>query len=305
MARKVKVATVSMAHEFRKAKMKEDNLNYISDTVKEISSIKPDIIALPEVFPLVGLEEKQKIQGQGKDLLLDLAKEYQTNIVGSIYEEREGKIYNTALVVNREGEIIGRYDKIHPTESELEKGIFPGPEDQLPIMTDFGKIGVQICFDANWPEYWQKQVADGAEMIIFPSAFPGGKILESIAILNTVYIVAAIWSLHSGIIDNTGRWRVQTDRFSRWVWSTIDLERTVFHWDYQGDKVKEIHKKYGDEIKIETFGPEAWFALEPEKTEISISDVIKDFNLVTYRDYIKRATIAQDKAANRDTTGSD
>ncbi len=295
MARKVKIAAVSMAMEFRKPKKREDNLKHVAETVGEISAVKPDIVSLPEVFPNAGLAEEAKVpHPNDKEFMLDLAKKYKLYIVGSVYEEREGKLYNTALFVNRNGNIIGRYDKIHPTEGEMEKGIIPGRRDQPPVETEFGKIGAEICFDANWTEDWQNLANRGAKIVFFPSTFPGGKILEWIAALNQLYIVPSTWSVDSGIIDNTGRWLVKTDRFSWWVWSTIELERTVFHWDFQEDKVKEIRRKYGDKIKIETFGPEARFVLEPNVPEILISDIIIEFNLVVYRDYIKRATEAQD-----------
>ncbi|MFH0796553.1 MAG: carbon-nitrogen hydrolase family protein [Candidatus Omnitrophota bacterium] len=298
MARKIRVASVSMAYEFRKVRKREDNLNYIAETVAEIASIKPDLICLPEAFPIAGLDKAEKVSEKDTELLCNLAKKYCTYLVGSIYEIRGGEIYNTALVVNRKGEIVGRYDKIHPTEGavgELGKGILPGKKEQLPVKTDFGKVGIQICFDANWPQEWQGLVEKGADLIVFSSAFPAGTILNSIAVLSKVYIVPAIWSLHSGIIDNTGRWVVQTDRFSFWVWAAIDLERTVFHWDYQEDRVKEMRRKYGDKLKIETFGPEAWFVLEPTVPEVSIPDIVREFKLITYRDYIKRATEAQDR----------
>lgn len=293
MVRKVRVATVSMAQEFRKARKRKDNLNYVAKKVKEISLFKPDIIALPEVFPLAGLMEEEEILGPGKELFLDLAKRYRVHLVGSLFEEREGNLYNTGLVANKEGEVVGYYDKMHPFRKEIEKGVIPGKKDQLPIETEFGKIGIQICFDANWPEGWQKQVANGAELIIFPSAFPGGRILESIALLNQVYIVSAVWSLNSGIIDNTGRWLVKTDRFAWSVWSTVDLDRTVFHWDFQEEKIKEIGRKYGNKIKVESFGLEHLFALEPNSSEISIPKVIREYGLITYREYIKQATVAQ------------
>ena len=92
MARKVRVATVSKASEFRKAKKREDNLNYIAETLSEIAAIKPDIIALSEAFPIAGLPEEEKILGRGKDLLSDLAKKYKTYLLGSLYEKREGKL---------------------------------------------------------------------------------------------------------------------------------------------------------------------------------------------------------------------
>lgn len=294
MAQRIKVVSVTMAREFRQPKKCEDNLNYIVERVKEASCIRPDIIALPEVFPTAGLDEKEQVLELGKELLLDLAKKYKTYLAASVHEVRQGKLYNTGLLVNREGEIVGRYDKIHPTETEIERGITPGKKDQLPIETEFGKVGIQICFDANWPEDWKKQIAHGAKLIIFPSEFPGGKILESLALLNQVYIIPATWSV-SGIIDNTGHWLAKTDRFSWWVWEAIDLERTVFHWEYQMGKVKEIYRKYGDKIKTESFEREGLFTIEPNSPEILISEIIKEYGLVTYRDFLERANAAQDK----------
>jgi len=138
-------------------------------------------------------------------------------------------------------------------------------------------------------------VNNGAKLLVFSSAYPAGKILNSISLLYQVFIVAGIWSLNSGIIDNTGRWLVKTDRFSYWVWSDINLERTVFHWDYQGDKVRKIIEKYKDGVKLETFGDEAIFTIEVVDRKISIEKIIKEFKLVTYKEYLKRAEIMQNK----------
>ncbi|MCS7180623.1 MAG: hypothetical protein NZ891_04650, partial [bacterium] len=85
------------------------------------------------------------------------------------------------------------------------------------------------------------------------------------------------------------------DRFSYWVWKDINLGRTVFHWDFQGDKVKDIIRKYKDRIRVETFGDEALFTIEVIDEKISIKKIIKEFNLVTYKDYLKRAEEKQDR----------
>lgn len=300
MGKKIRVATLSMAIEFRKPGSSKDNINYIEEKIEEISAINPDIIVLPEVFPFAGIELsereiKNSFLDEIKDFLRRLSKNYKTYIAGSFYERRKEGLFNTILIYNREGEILGRYDKVRPTEPEMEKGIIPGKKNQKILETEFGKIGFKICFDANWHRDWEKDAEEGAELIIFSSAYPGGKILNSIALLNNVFIVSSVWSLDSGIIDNTGRLIVKTDRFFWWVWSEINLERKVYHWDFQGDKLKEIFKKYGRKIKVETFDPEALFTIEPVDDDISINEIIKEFELVSYRDYIKRAESMQDK----------
>ncbi len=295
---KIKVVAVSMAYEYRKAEKIEDNLNYIESIFKEIKNIKPDFVVLPEVFAYAGIEfEKKDINKyqKTKEFLKDIAKKTNTWVAGSSYDVENNKIYNRCFFVNRKGEIVGKYDKIHPTEWELEKGIYPGRKKQKPVETEFGKIGAFICFDANWHYDLKFQIDNGAKLLVFSSAYPAGKILNSISLLYQIFIVAGIWSLKSGIIDNTGRWLKKTDRFSYWVWTYINLDRTVFHWDYQGDKLKKIIERYKDKVKIETFGDEALFTIEVIDKNLTIEKIIKEFNLVTYKEYIKRATEKQNE----------
>jgi len=293
----MKVATVSMAIEYRKARKIEDNLRYIEDTFSEISNIKPDLVCLPEIFYYAGIniERKNLYSREIKEFLKKLASEYKTYIAASVYEKRRGNIYNTCIFFDRSGEIAGRYDKIHPTEPEIERGIKPGSKSQKPVKTEFGSLAAQICFDANWHQEWERFAMMGVKLIVFSSAYPAGKILNSIALLNNVYIIASTWALKTGIVDNTGNWMVKTDRFSWWVWREVNLEREVFHWDFQGEKLRDILKEYGDKIKIETFGDEALFTIEPISKDIKIKDIIKKYKLVTYREYIERATKVQDK----------
>jgi len=287
-----------MAYEYRKVRKIEDNLSYIENIFKDIKNINPDLVVLPEVFAYVGIEFEKRDFGKWekiKEFLKYIARKTNCWVCGSSYDLVDEKIYNSCFFVNRKGDIVGKYDKIHPTEGEIEKGIYSGRKDQKPIETEFGKIGAFICFDANWHYDLKYQVNNGAKLLVFSSAYPAGKILNSISLLYQVFIVAGIWSLNSGIIDNTGRWLVKTDRFSYWVWSDINLERTVFHWDYQGDKVRKIIEKYKDGVKLETFGDEAIFTIEVVDRKISIEKIIKEFKLVTYKEYLKRAEIMQNK----------
>ena len=70
---------------------------------------------------------------------------------------RDGeRTFNSAVLINRSGELAGRYDKIRPTEAELEKSICPGGLDPPVFQTDFGAIGIQICFDVNWRSQWRR-----------------------------------------------------------------------------------------------------------------------------------------------------
>ncbi len=288
-----------MANELRGGDAEDEgkNLEFVSTVLAEISAIKPDMVCLPEVFAF--LWKKEKTRGAGREFMREASRKYGIYLAGSVHEERDDRLYNTALLFDPGGEIAGRYDKVHPTEGELEFGISPGAPGQAPAETRFGKVGLRICFDANWHKDWEELADTGARLVLFLSAFPGGRILEALAILNHVHVAASIWTLHSGVIDNTGRWLARSSKEKSWAWADVELERSVFHLDFQEGKLEAVGKRYGAGLKIEIHRPEGWFVLEPVSPSVSIGDVIREFGLVTFRDYMKRATKAQLKAAGR------
>jgi len=293
---KLRIATVSMARGLRAPRNRQDNLDYVARCFEEIAPLRLDLVCLPEVFPVSGIpNEGQSVCDADREFVCAMAAQHRTYVVAGIYEQREGAKYNTAVVADRSGRIAGRYDKIHPTEPELERGVRPGRRDQAPVDTELGRIGMQICFDANWPDDWKRLKDLGADLIVFPSAYPAGRKLEAMALLNEMPVVSAVQQVPSGIVDSTGRWMVQTDRLSWWVWAVLDLDRTVFHWDFQADKVRAIRKRYGDKVRIETFGHEAWFVLERASQDVSVAEIAREFDLTTRREYLARADRARDQ----------
>ena len=282
-----------MARGLRRAANRQDNFDYIASVMDQCAPLRPDLVLWPECFAFSDLPATTWTPGPDGEFVCAQARKHGTNVAGCFIEWREGGRFNTTLVAGRDGKVLGRYDKVHLTEPELGRGGLSGATDQRPIATDVGLIGVQTCFDANWPEDWHRLAGLGAEIILFPSAYPGGRVIESIALLSHVPIVASVQMMPAGILDSTGRWVAQTDRFSWWVSAVLDLERTVFHWDFQGEKLQSIRERYGNRLRIETFGHEAWFTLEPADPGVRIADVVREFGLVTHREYAARAERAQ------------
>jgi predicted amidohydrolase len=125
-------------------------------------------------------------------------------LLGSIYEktpEDDDRLYNTSVLINRQGEVNGVYRKIHMCDAPAlgyneSDGIKPGT---IPVVVDheIGKIGLTICYDLRFPELYRNLTARGAEIIFVPAAFflYTGKhhwlpLLTARAIENQVYIVA-------------------------------------------------------------------------------------------------------------------
>jgi len=98
----------------------------------------------------------------------DLAIKHSVWLVpGSMFENRDGKTYNTTFVINPAGELIGRYDKMFPF-TPYEKGVEPGSDFLIFDIPDVGRFGVSICYDIWFPETTRTLTCEGVEVLIHP-----------------------------------------------------------------------------------------------------------------------------------------
>ncbi|MEV2212885.1 carbon-nitrogen family hydrolase [Streptomyces sp. NPDC050997] len=97
---------------------------------------------------------------------------------GSIVErDRDGTLYNTALLFDREGELHGSYRKIHRYGFDTgEATMMGGGDDIVTVPTDFGVIGLAICYDLRFPELFRGLLDAGAELIAVPAAWPAARL---------------------------------------------------------------------------------------------------------------------------------
>ncbi len=299
MPRKVKVATTCFNEEFRKSVSVEDNFNKALDLLGIAKSIKPDIICFPEIFLETGINERP-VSANVKDLLIETfskkAKEIGSYIIVGGYEPiDEHQKYNSAWLIGRDGSVVGRYDKVYPTIGEMESfKVKPGRE--IPVFrTDFGVIGIAICYDIGWPSLWSTLREKGAELVIWISAYDGGFPLQVYAWSNFYYIVSSVRTNHSKIVDKTGKVLSSTSRWASLTYKTIDLEKEIFHIDGQFQKIYEIQRKLGTDIVAESFSEENIFTLESHNPEWPIRRIMEEFNLLSFKDYHKEAEIIQDK----------
>jgi predicted amidohydrolase len=86
---------------------------------------------------------------------------------------------------------MGEYHKIHLTEGEISMGLTPGSLSPPVFHTDFGIIGVQICFDLLWDDGWKKLKDKGAEIVFLPSAFAGGQMVNAKAWQHKYVVVSS------------------------------------------------------------------------------------------------------------------
>lgn len=138
---------------------------------------RPDIILLPEYVSSITAQGgpaqvAEPIPGPTFEALARVAREFDTYIIGPVYERRDEKIYDSAFLVDRKGRLVGVYRKSHCPPAEREAGVARG--DELPVFqTDFGTIGIMICFDHWFPEVPQVLALRGAEIIFMPHVITG------------------------------------------------------------------------------------------------------------------------------------
>ncbi len=203
--------------------------NLLEGAVKDVlAKEKPlDLIILPEFFT-TGVSHKYvenpnpKNGGRPIEFVANLARKYNANIVaGTVITEEEGKLYNTLFVLNRTGETVAKYRKIHlfkyfgGTENER---ITPGNSIVVADL-DFGKVGLAICFDIKYPLHYKKLTQAGAEIIVNPAAWAylksvknqktqNATAFEALSIAraneNLVYFVTSNECGEAGPLGNTG-----------------------------------------------------------------------------------------------------
>ncbi len=218
------------------------------------------------------------------------AKQHQAYIMGSYWrKDKEGRgRYNSAVLVDREGRLVGYYDKMFPTIGEMEGGVLPG-RGAVVFETDFGRIGALICFDLNFEELLAEYKAEGAELLCFLSAFRGGAMVPSIASRNQCFIASAVPNENGVIVDPLGRVLAESSQYGRVIFSRINLDSQIVHIDFNTDRVRRLKEKYGPQVQIETASPEAVYFLSSLHPDITIDEMIEEFEIERLDEYLDRS----------------
>ncbi|MNI23769.1 Aliphatic amidase [compost metagenome] len=277
----------------------EDNLQKAMNMLDSFSGMQPDLICLPEVFLVSGNdrndEDTEEMSKKAYVALSEQAKKLNSYIIASAHEWTDSKKYNVAWLFDRDGALAGRYSKYYPTDSEIIRdGVTPGHEMNV-FETDFGKIGITICFDIGYADLWRTLASKGAELVVWLAAYDGGFPLEAHAWLNSYYVVSSVRTNHSKIIDKTGKIITSTSKWAGWTSQVIDLDKQIFHIDYQYEKLLEIQRKLGSKVTIESFSQENIFALESNDPEWPMERIQSEFQLETYKQYHARSEQLQNQ----------
>ncbi len=271
--------------------------NYINTAALD----KPDIILLPEIFLQNAASSSSSEEKAAKSDLLPeggeitgflsrKANEHNSYIFASYWrrDEKGRGRYNSAVLFDRGGEVVGAYDKVFPTIGEMEGGVLPGKEAII-FQTDFARIGAIICFDLNFHELLADYKSKGVELLCMLSAFRGGFMVPATAFRYQYFIATSTPGENSLIVDPLGRTLAESSAHGRIIFARINLDSQIAHIDYNRQRVADMKEKYQEHVKIEVASPEAVYFISSLHPEKSVQDMIREFKIETLDKYLDRA----------------
>ena len=222
----------------------EKNISVMSELLDQAGKSGCDIVCLPEGWATcttgLGMTkvEANTLDGSASVMMGNKAKQYNMYIVSGLYSWEGDTLKNVAALYNRQGKIEAVYEKVQLPDSEAEQGAVPG--NLLPVFTtDFGKIGILICWDNAFPEVARILALNEAEILFCPvwGDIRGTDLWKIIprsrAIDNGVYFVTSIYDGHSLIINPAGDILQESGTQGTLITATIDLNYNP-PWDWLG-----------------------------------------------------------------------
>lgn len=256
---------------------------------------KPDLVCLPEAFSSVGTPREQisqvaeSVPGPTTDAAASRARAGRCYVICPVVTQRDGQCWNSAVVIDRQGAILGIYDKIHPVTSSsdytsFEEGTQPGTKAPV-FELDFGAIGIQICFDIQFPGRWAALAEQGARVVFWPSAYNGGFPLQAYAWLHHVYVISAVQTQKARFINPCGEVLAETDSLLNVIYRDINLDYAVCHYDFNYNIPEWIAERYPGRVKVSTYADAGHFLVEPMDVKITLEQLKEEFGFETVSGY--------------------
>ena len=225
-------------------------LNLIDASIHQ----KTDVILLPEGITVIGTGKSyadvaETIPGPTTLRLGEMAKKRNTYVVAGIYEREGPAIYNTAVLIDRAGNIAGKYRKVYVPREEIDHGLMPG-NDYPVFATDFGTVGLMICYDVMFPDPARALTNRGAEIILMPIWGGDETLAKARAIENKVFLVASGYDHPTYVMNPNGDILSIARQDGTVALAVVDLNKR-----YVERQLGEMHSRRMKELRLDIRPP--------------------------------------------------
>jgi predicted amidohydrolase len=249
--RTVRIGSVSLRP--RETGGKEGSLNAWQKALDQIALDKPDVVCLGEGITLIGHNAPftalaEPIPGPTTDRLGEKARQHNMYVIAGVYERDGNALYNTAVLIDRQGRVAGKYRKVYLPREEIEGGLTPG--NAYPVFdTDFGRIGLMICWDLQYVDPARALAAQGAEIIFLPIWGGYSTLLRARALENHVYLVSAGYDCETAVFSPLGEALHSTKASGVLKTLKVDLNQR-FTEPWLGDMRGRFHKEIRWDVPV-------------------------------------------------------
>jgi predicted amidohydrolase len=243
------------------------------------------------------------LRGPVLDTFSALARRHKTYLVvpmDLVEESSSESVYsNAAVLLDRRGTVAGIYRKAHPVavlhHDDLEGGITPGRE--FPVFDcDFGKVGIQTCWDIVFDDGWQALADKGAEIVVWPSASPATARPAAQAARHRYFVVSSCWRNNSTIYEPTGLVAARVESPGKPLVHEVDLSHAVLGWSAPLRDGKAFREKYGDRVGFHYEPREDLGMFWSNDPHTTIGEMVRSLGLEEIDPQIARNRLLQDAA---------
>ncbi len=263
-----------------------------------------DIAALPEMAVSgepegSGAEIAFPLEGAVLDVMGAAARRYRCHIVVPLYladDHTAGRFSNAAVLLDRSGGVAGIYRKVFAVvdrgSEAAEAGVTPG--SSFPVFAcDFGRVGIQICFDMAFDDGWRALGRKGAELVIWPSQWPGLVHPARRALENGYHVLSSTWRNNASLTDPTGH-AIRVMRQEGVFVERIDLEYAILPWQPALRNGAAFDESFGLRAGYRYSEEEDCGIFWSNDPVQPISAMVRMLGLETKQDELARSRAAQD-----------
>jgi len=290
-----------------------DLLTDVVDRMAEQSRTKygrgPDLAILTETA-VTGEAAKDALagavplEGALRETFSGKARELHCYIVVPTYLLEDGKkCSNAAILFGRDGSVAGIYRKRHlvvaPDSEAMEGGCTLGTD--VPVFQcDFGKLGIQICYDIEFDQGWKDLARQGCDLVAWPTQSPQTATPAFRAMREQYYIVSSTWRHNASVFEPSGRIAAQIRPTESILAYEIDLSYAILPWSARLANGKALQAKFGDQVGFHYYEDEDRGIFWSNNPRVSIREMVRSVGLEEQCEQLARADQVYRKAGLRE-----